>query len=185
MGTVTQLAFPASSIASSRAGLPSGGTSARRRIHFSSPSASIPPGSFTSALSARRAAPAPAVPSFARYSPRSRAFPGVVADTREAEADHAVARAERVEALTDGDGRSDFDRLRRGLYVGRPDDPTLGMTSENGLEPGEDTPRPDVYQLYRAADRTSPPPPVIAQAGCTRALKLIVRPKQGPTSGVL
>jgi len=33
-----------------------------------------------------------------------------------------------------------------------------------------------MYQLYRAADRTSPPAPVIAQAGCTRALKLIVRP---------
>src|SRR5256885_17088646 len=34
-----------------------------------------------------------------------------------------------------------------------------------------------MYQLYRAADRTSPPAPVIAQAGCTQSLKLIVRPK--------
>jgi len=33
-----------------------------------------------------------------------------------------------------------------------------------------------MYQLYRAPDRTSPPAPVIAQAGCTRGLKLIVRP---------
>ncbi len=31
-----------------------------------------------------------------------------------------------------------------------------------------------MYQLYRAADRTSPPAPVIAQAGRTRGLKLIV-----------
>src|SRR5712692_10431120 len=30
--------------------------------------------------------------------------------------------------------------------------------------PGEDTPRADMYQLYRAADWTSPPAPVIAQA---------------------
>src|SRR5438128_11137018 len=44
-------------------------------------------------------------------------------------------------------------------------------------KPGEDTPGPDMYQLYRAADRTSPPAPVIAQAGCTQGLKLIVRPK--------
>src|SRR5229473_4506240 len=29
--------------------------------------------------------------------------------------------------------------------------------------PGEDTPRADMYQLYRAADWTSPPAPVIAQ----------------------
>src|SRR6266852_3959832 len=29
---------------------------------------------------------------------------------------------------------------------------------------GEDTPSPDMSQLYRAADRTSPPAPVIAQA---------------------
>src|SRR6266851_3127493 len=43
---------------------------------------------------------------------------------------------------------------------------------------GEDTPRADMYQLYRAADRTSPPAPVIAQAGRTRGLKLIVRPKR-------
>ncbi len=35
-----------------------------------------------------------------------------------------------------------------------------------------------MYQLYRAADRTSPPAPVIAQAGRTRGLKLIVRPKR-------
>src|SRR5712691_6904787 len=34
-----------------------------------------------------------------------------------------------------------------------------------------------MYQLYRAADRTSPPAPVIAQAGRTRGLTLIVRPK--------
>ena len=33
-----------------------------------------------------------------------------------------------------------------------------------------------MYQLYRAADRTSPPAPVIAQAGRTRGLKLIVHP---------
>ncbi len=44
------------------------------------------------------------------------------------------------------------------------------------LDRGEDTPRPDMYQLYRAADRTSPPAPVIAQAGRTRGLKLIVHP---------
>src|SRR5712692_4758714 len=29
---------------------------------------------------------------------------------------------------------------------------------------GEDTPRADMYQLYRAADWTSPPAPVVAQA---------------------
>src|SRR5207244_11067828 len=51
------------------------------------------------------------------------------------------------------------------------------MTSKNAWKPGEDTPGPDMYQLYRAADRTSPPAPVIAQAGCTQGLKLIVRPK--------
>src|SRR6266478_5864628 len=39
-----------------------------------------------------------------------------------------------------------------------------------------------MYQLYRAADRTSPPAPVIAQAGRTRGLKLIVRP-QGRADG--
>ncbi len=33
-----------------------------------------------------------------------------------------------------------------------------------------------MYQLYRAADRTSPPAPVIAQAGRTHGLKLIVHP---------
>ena len=56
-----------------------------------------------------------------------------------------------------------------GLSVGRPDDPTLGMTSKNAWKPGEDTPGPDMYQLYRAADRTSPPAPVIAQAGARKA----------------
>src|SRR3989442_15481218 len=61
--------------------------------------------------------------------------------------------------------RSDFDPLRQGLYVGRPDDPTVGVISENALERGEDTPRPDMYQLYRAADWTSSPAPVIAQGG--------------------
>ena len=70
-----------------------------------------------------------------------------------------------------------------GLYVGRPDDPTLGMTSKNAWKPGEDPPGPDMYQLYRAADRTSPPAPVIAQAGCTQGLKLIVRPSGVPESG--
>src|SRR5712664_3097439 len=54
------------------------------------------------------------------------------------------------------------------------------MTSGNAWEPGgRDTPRPDMYQLYRAADRTSPPAPVIAQAGGTRGLKPIVRPCHG------
>src|SRR6266852_766529 len=43
---------------------------------------------------------------------------------------------------------------------------------------GEDTPRADMYQLYRAADRTSPPAPVMAQAGCTHGLKPILRPTQ-------
>src|SRR5712664_4889488 len=63
-----------------------------------------------------------------------------------------------------------FNRLNQRLQA-------LAMTSGNAWEPGgRDTPRPDMYQLYRAADRTSPPAPVIAQAGCTRGLKLIVRP---------
>src|SRR5712691_3054152 len=38
------------------------------------------------------------------------------------------------------------------------------MRCENAWTPGEDTPGVDMYQLYRAADRTSPPAPVIAQA---------------------
>src|SRR5712664_1723514 len=63
-----------------------------------------------------------------------------------------------------------FNRLNQRLQA-------LAMTSGNAWEPGgRDTPRPDMYQLYRAADRTSPPAPVIAQAGGTRGLKPIVRP---------
>src|SRR6266851_4391548 len=38
------------------------------------------------------------------------------------------------------------------------------MRCENAWTPGEDTPGADMYQLYRAADRTSPPAPAIAQA---------------------
>src|SRR5712664_3810077 len=66
-----------------------------------------------------------------------------------------------------------FNRLNQRLQA-------LAMTSGNAWEPGgRDTPRPDMYQLYRAADRTSPPAPVIAQAGGTRGLKPIVRPGTG------
>src|SRR5712664_3126253 len=66
-----------------------------------------------------------------------------------------------------------FNRLNQRLQA-------LAMTSGNAWEPGgRDTPRPDMYQLYRAADRTSPPAPVIAQAGGTRGLKPIVRPVSG------
>src|SRR6266852_4426625 len=71
----------------------------------------------------------------------------------------------------------------RGLYVGRPDEKPPRASDRNRirerLDRGEDTPRPDMYQLYRAADRTSPPAPVIAQAGRTRGLKLIVHPRGG------
>jgi hypothetical protein len=44
------------------------------------------------------------------------------------------------------------------------------MPSENAWNPGGDTTQADMYQLYRAADRTSPPAPVIAQAGRTRGV---------------
>src|SRR5712664_2914232 len=65
-----------------------------------------------------------------------------------------------------------FNRLNQRLQA-------LAMTSGNAWEPGgRDTPRPDMYQLYRGADRTSPPVPVIARAGRTRGLKLIVRPER-------
>ncbi len=47
---------------------------------------------------------------------------------------------------------------RRGLYVGCPDDSTLGLTGENNWSgAGEGYPRPDLYQLYRAADRDLSP----------------------------
>ena len=59
--------------------------------------------------------------------------------------------------------RSDFDRLRKGLYVGRPDDPTLGMTSENAWNRGKTPPdltctsctEPRTGPLPRAGDCTS------------------------------
>src|SRR5437899_2475493 len=44
------------------------------------------------------------------------------------------------------------------LYVGRLDDPTLGMTSKNAWTPGEDTPGPDMYQLYRGRGPDLSPP---------------------------
>src|SRR5712664_4559456 len=69
-----------------------------------------------------------------------------------------------------------FNRLNQRLQA-------LAMTSGNAWEPGgRDTPRPDMYQLYRGADRTSPPVPVIARAGRTRGLTLDARGGQRSTN---
>jgi len=46
-----------------------------------------------------------------------------------------------------------------------PDVLMLAMRCENAWTPGEDTSGADMYQLYRTADRTSSPAPLIAQAG--------------------
>src|SRR6266851_1714643 len=52
----------------------------------------------------------------------------------------------------------------RAFSHARPRGFTPGTRCENAWTPGEDTPGADMYQLYGAADRTSPPAPVIAQA---------------------